>query len=182
MAATLEVESTLTDRYQTTVPETVRRALRLGKRDKIHYTIRPGGEVVLSRVAAAEEAPQHDVFGGNGGIGFQFEDPVAVGLLAAQQRFACQAHGTFQRSVAMPGLPQIDVRQAVQIRAVPRRPRRQPPIIRKRPLCEALRAPGTTPSPPHPATDHGCQCSTGTPQGRTGDGVESNPFQEQRNE
>jgi antitoxin PrlF len=41
MAATLEVESTLTDRYQTTVPETVRRALKLGKRDKIHYTIRP---------------------------------------------------------------------------------------------------------------------------------------------
>ena len=55
MAATLEVESTLTDRYQTTVPEIVRRALRLGKRDKIHYTIRPGGEVVLSRVEIAEE-------------------------------------------------------------------------------------------------------------------------------
>jgi antitoxin PrlF len=54
MAATLEVESTLTDRYQTTVPETVRRALRLGKRDKIHYTIRPGGEVVLTRVEATE--------------------------------------------------------------------------------------------------------------------------------
>ena len=55
MAATLEVESTLTDRYQTTVPETVRRALRLGKRDKIQYTIRPGGEVVLSRVETTEE-------------------------------------------------------------------------------------------------------------------------------
>jgi antitoxin PrlF len=54
MAATLEVESTLTDRYQTTVPETVRRALRLGKRDKIHYTIRPGGEVVLTRVETTE--------------------------------------------------------------------------------------------------------------------------------
>ena len=54
MAATLEVESTLTDRYQTTVPETVRRALKLGKRDKIHYTIRPSGEVVLSRAAASE--------------------------------------------------------------------------------------------------------------------------------
>lgn len=49
MPATLEAESTLTDRYQTTVPETVRRALRLGKRDKIHYEIRPGGEVVLTR-------------------------------------------------------------------------------------------------------------------------------------
>ncbi len=55
MAATLEVESTLTDRYQTTVPETVRRALQLGKRDKIHYSIRPGGEVVLSRAEPPEE-------------------------------------------------------------------------------------------------------------------------------
>lgn len=54
MPATLEVESTLTDRYQTTVPETVRRALRLGKRDKVHYTIRPGGEVVLTRAASPD--------------------------------------------------------------------------------------------------------------------------------
>ncbi len=54
MSATLQVESTLTDRYQTTVPETVRRALRLGKRDKIHYTIRPDGDVVLTRAAAGE--------------------------------------------------------------------------------------------------------------------------------
>lgn len=54
MPATLEVESTLTDRYQTTVPETVRRALRLGKRDKIHYAIRPNGEVVLTRAEASE--------------------------------------------------------------------------------------------------------------------------------
>ncbi len=35
MASTLELESTLTDRYQTTVPETVRRALKLGKRFKV---------------------------------------------------------------------------------------------------------------------------------------------------
>ncbi len=54
MPAALEVESTLTDRYQTTVPETVRRALRLRKRDKIHYTIRPSGDVVLTRAEATE--------------------------------------------------------------------------------------------------------------------------------
>lgn len=54
MPATLEVESTLTDRYQTTVPETVRRALQLGKRDKLHYAIRPNGEVVLTRADTAE--------------------------------------------------------------------------------------------------------------------------------
>ena len=54
MVATLEAESTLTDRYQTTVPETVRRALKRSKRDKIHYSIRSSGEVVLTRVDATE--------------------------------------------------------------------------------------------------------------------------------
>jgi len=54
MPVTLEVESTLTDRYQTTVPEMVRRSLRLGKRDKVHYSIRPNGEVVLSRAEVSE--------------------------------------------------------------------------------------------------------------------------------
>lgn len=53
MSATHDIESTLTDRYQTTVPETVRRALRLGKRDKIHYAVRPNGEVVMTRADAS---------------------------------------------------------------------------------------------------------------------------------
>lgn len=57
MAISLEVESTLTDRYQTTVPETVRRALKLGKRDKIHYSILPDGAVLLSR---ADTTPHED--------------------------------------------------------------------------------------------------------------------------
>ena len=55
MVAIFEAESTLTERYQTTVPETVRRALQLGKRDKIHYTIRPDGAVVLTRADVVEE-------------------------------------------------------------------------------------------------------------------------------
>lgn len=54
MAATLEIDSTLTDRYQTTVPETVRRALKLRKRDKIHYSILPDGAVLLTRATPAE--------------------------------------------------------------------------------------------------------------------------------
>ena len=53
MPTVLEVESTLTDRYQTTVPEAVRRTLKLGKRDKLHYTIRANGEVVLTRATGA---------------------------------------------------------------------------------------------------------------------------------
>lgn len=56
MHTILEAESTLTDRYQTTVPESVRRALKLGKRDKLHYTVRPGGEVILTRA----EVPNGD--------------------------------------------------------------------------------------------------------------------------
>lgn len=54
MIPAIEAESTLTDRYQTTVPEAVRRALKLGKRDRIHYTVRSNGEVVLSRADASE--------------------------------------------------------------------------------------------------------------------------------
>ncbi|TCT19545.1 type II toxin-antitoxin system PrlF family antitoxin [Thiobaca trueperi] len=55
MPAMLDAESTLTDRYQTTVPESVRRALKLGKRDRIHYTILADGEVVITRAAQAED-------------------------------------------------------------------------------------------------------------------------------
>jgi antitoxin PrlF len=57
MPSNIKAESTLTDRYQTTVPETVRRALKLGKRDKIRYSIRPNGQVVITR---AVQAPGSD--------------------------------------------------------------------------------------------------------------------------
>ena len=55
MPSTLELESTLTDRYQTTVPDAVRRALRLGKRDRIRYVVQANGSVNLQR--AEEEDP-----------------------------------------------------------------------------------------------------------------------------
>ena len=55
MSSTLEAESTLTDRYQTTVPETVRRTLKLGKRDKIHYSILSDSAVLMTRAAHAED-------------------------------------------------------------------------------------------------------------------------------
>ena len=71
MFATFEVESTLTERYQTTVPETVRRALRLRKHDKIHYTIRPSGEVVLTRGGTSEDDPVIGAF-----LGFLAHDMI----------------------------------------------------------------------------------------------------------
>jgi antitoxin PrlF len=54
--ASLEIESTLTDRYQTTVPDAVRRALKLRKRDKIRYVVRPDGAVLLTRAETDEES------------------------------------------------------------------------------------------------------------------------------
>ena len=55
MPPAIELESTLTDRYQTTVPDAVRRALRLGKRDRIRYVVQPNGSVILQR--AEDEDP-----------------------------------------------------------------------------------------------------------------------------
>ena len=46
-----QVESALTDRYQTTVPQPVRQVLGLRKRDRIRYAFRANGEVVLQRVS-----------------------------------------------------------------------------------------------------------------------------------
>ena len=59
----IEAESSLTDRYQTTVPAPVRRALRLRKRDAILYRVRDDGSVVISRKPAPdEEDPVIDSF------------------------------------------------------------------------------------------------------------------------
>jgi len=50
-------ESTLTDRYQTTIPAPVRKALGLSKNDKICYTIHADGKVWISRL----ESPETDL-------------------------------------------------------------------------------------------------------------------------
>lgn len=54
MTSRRELESTLTDRYQTTVPDPVRRALKLGKRDRIRYVVRPDGAVLMTRALPPE--------------------------------------------------------------------------------------------------------------------------------
>ncbi len=50
-----ESESSLTDRYQTTIPEPVRKALGLGKRDKIRYEVLEGGQVMLSKAEIEDD-------------------------------------------------------------------------------------------------------------------------------
>lgn len=62
MLAELKVESTLTDKYQTTMPGVVRKALGLKKRDRISYTILPEGDVLLRRVTDAAEDPAIGAF------------------------------------------------------------------------------------------------------------------------
>lgn len=50
-------ESTLTDRYQTTVPEPIRKVLGLNKRDRICYAIESDGKVTISRAQEPENDP-----------------------------------------------------------------------------------------------------------------------------
>lgn len=104
MPATLEVESTLTDRYQTTVPETVRRALRLGKRDKIHYTIRPSGEVVLTRADAVE---------GDDPVLGQFLGFLARDIASHPERLQAVDAGLVQRLHSLIGDVEVDLDAAL---------------------------------------------------------------------
>lgn len=62
LQANLETESTLTDRFQTTVPSVVRQALHLEKKDKIKFTVQPNGSVLLTRVESLEEDPVVESF------------------------------------------------------------------------------------------------------------------------
>ncbi|MFM5951744.1 MAG: type II toxin-antitoxin system PrlF family antitoxin [Micrococcales bacterium] len=50
----VSAESTLTDRYQTTIPEVVRKALRLTKRDKLEFLLDENGAVRLQKAAAPQ--------------------------------------------------------------------------------------------------------------------------------
>jgi antitoxin PrlF len=98
--AVLEVESTLTDRYQTTVPETVRRALRLRKRDRIRYVVRPDGAVLLSRADRDDGAdPALDAF-----IGFLAQD-----IAAHPERVRAIDSGLVQRIRALTAKVEIDL-------------------------------------------------------------------------
>jgi antitoxin PrlF len=100
MPATLEAQSTLTDRYQTTVPETVRRALRLRKRDKIQYVIRPSGEVILTRASDAEA--DDPVLG-------QFLCVLAHDIATHPERLQSVSHRFVQRIQSLVGEVNVDL-------------------------------------------------------------------------
>ena len=100
MPALMQLESTLTDRYQTTVPESVRRALQLGKRDRIHYTIRADGEVVLTRAAASDgDDPALAPF-----LGFLARD-----IADHPERLRAVDAGLAQRIKTLVGMAEVDL-------------------------------------------------------------------------
>ena len=104
MSAVLEAESTLTERYQTTVPETVRRALRLGKRDRIRFTIRPDGDVVLTRaLVPTSEDPVTGIF-----LNFLAND-----MAAHPERLAAINLGLVQRIQSLVGNVDVDLGTAL---------------------------------------------------------------------
>lgn len=104
MPAVLEAESTLTERYQTTVPETVRRALRLSKRDKIRFTIRPDGDVVLTRAVVTTSAdPVMELF-----LNFLAND-----MAAHPERLAAINLGLVQRIQSLVGNVDVDLDAAL---------------------------------------------------------------------
>lgn len=104
MPTSLAVESTLTDRYQTTVPETVRRALRLGKRDKIRYTIRANGEVSLTRA---------EVSAGDDPVLGQFLSFLARDMASHPGRLRAVDAGLVQRLQSLVGGVEADLKVAL---------------------------------------------------------------------
>lgn len=104
MTVSFEAESTLTDRYQTTVPETVRRALKLGKRDKIHYTIRQDGEVVLTRATGAE---------GDDPVLGRFLGFLARDIATHPERLQAVDSGFVQRIRSLVGSTEVDLDAAL---------------------------------------------------------------------
>lgn len=50
----LTAESTLTSRYQTTIPDAVRKVLGLDKNDRLHYRVTDAGEVHLAKAEVSD--------------------------------------------------------------------------------------------------------------------------------
>lgn len=99
MGTSLEVESTLTDRFQTTVPSSVREALKLKKRDKIHYKLLPDGRVVLTK--AVEEA--------NDPVLGQFLHFLAQDMAAHPERIQAVNAGLVERIQVLVGDVNVDL-------------------------------------------------------------------------
>ncbi|MEL6928258.1 MAG: type II toxin-antitoxin system PrlF family antitoxin [Cyanobacteria bacterium J06600_6] len=94
-----QAESTLTDRYQTTVPGIVRKTLGLGKRDKIAYVINDDGTVTIARSKTDEEDP----------ILEKFLDFLAQDMEQNPQQIQPITKGTLERVQSLVGDIEVDL-------------------------------------------------------------------------
>ena len=60
MKILLNAVSTLTSKNQTTIPEPVRKALGLGKQDKIRFSVLEGGQVLLEKNISEQDEFESD--------------------------------------------------------------------------------------------------------------------------
>ena len=101
-AAVFECESTLTERYQTTVPREVRLALKLDKHDKLHYRSVSPGSVLVTRAAEPEkDDPVLDKF-----LAFMAND-----LAAHPERVRAIDKGLYDRIRALVGHIDVDLNE-----------------------------------------------------------------------
>ncbi|PTX99790.1 hypothetical protein DB346_18405 [Verrucomicrobia bacterium LW23] len=84
------VQSTITEKFQTTIPLEVRRAMKLAPRQKVTYQLRPDGSVIMRRVLGLNEL-----------IGSLKPDR-PVGTIAEEKEAAAAA---WAREAAEEGLP-----------------------------------------------------------------------------
>ena len=79
------------------MPETVRRALKLGKRDKIHYSIRPDGAVLITRAT------------GNDPVLGQFLGFLARDMAKHPERLQAVDAGLLSRLQSLVGQVEVDL-------------------------------------------------------------------------
>ncbi len=93
--------SSLTDRYQTTVPSPVREALGLAKRDKIEYFIESNGEVRISKAVE----PEHD----SDPVIHSFLEFLSVDIKNNPQRLQLLSHDLYGRAQELVGNLELDI-------------------------------------------------------------------------
>lgn len=80
------------------------RALKLGKRDKIHYTIRPNGEVVLTRIEASD---------GDDSVLGQFLGFLAADITRHPEQLQAVDSGLVKRLQSLVGVVDVDLDAAL---------------------------------------------------------------------
>ncbi len=102
MSELLQAESTLTERYQTTIPYLVRQALGLEKGSKISYHLQANGSIIISR----QENKQEE---GAGPILKQFLDFLAQDMTNNPQNIKEISSSTVNRVKSLVGDIDIDL-------------------------------------------------------------------------